>query len=55
MKWALIVMVGSVIGFILVGPPKDKKCRWESPYMNTLQHDIHRRWVCEDEQKPQSR
>ena len=22
------------------------KCSWASPFKNTLQHDIHRRWVC---------
>jgi hypothetical protein len=26
-----------------------RNCRWESRYPNTLQHDIHREWVCDGE------
>ena len=49
MHWSIIVVFVSLTAFILVGPPKEKECEWKSKYNNTLQHDIHRVWVCKGE------
>jgi hypothetical protein len=42
---ALALMVAIVHGSCACDE-RPRKCRWESKYANTLQHDIHREWVC---------
>lgn len=49
MTWRdLLVALLLVLMFAFTAPycAAPRQCTWQSEYRNTLQHDIHREWVC---------
>jgi hypothetical protein len=47
MLWATVAIVAAALTLLACRKKEESvRCRWESRYLNTLQHDIHREWVC---------
>ena len=50
MTWTLLdTMLAATLALAIVHGScacDKRRCRWESKYANTPQHDIHGEWVC---------
>jgi len=44
---ALLFILVAIAVYATLKAEKQVRCVGKSPYANTLQHDIHREWVCE--------